>query len=232
MRPGQAKPTEYLDNRATTGPLNDAESYYTGQQREWLGAWLRTCADQMLLQHWTLRLWHEGPDTDAHAQVNIIDGRVFASFRFDNEIFDSDPQDARLHMAHELSHVLLDANLQMVEHDLKGALADQAHTLFIRAFRRQIEITADHLANVIASQLPMPPWTSAPADVRTAKSNLTAQERQQFEAEQRAQAERERQALVPATAAGTAVAHWTGLPNSQTFTSGTHPPDAEQPPAE
>lgn len=177
MRPGQATPSEYLDNRAVDGPLNDAESYYTGQQREWLASWLRICADRLLLNHWTLRLWHEAPDEDAHASTSITDGRVFASFRFDNEVFDLDPADARLHMAHELVHLMLDPLLQMVEHDLKGVLGDQALVVFRRTFTRQLEIGVDHLAGTVAPTLPMPPWANLSAAERTAKANTTAQDK-------------------------------------------------------
>lgn len=177
MRPGQAVPSEYLDNRVVDGPLNDAESYYTGQQREWLASWLRVCADRLLLNHWTLRLWHEAPDVDAHASTTITDGRVFASFRFDNEIFDLDPADARLHMAHELVHLTLDPLLQMVEHDLSGVLGDQALVVFRRTFTRQLEIGVDHLAGTVAPTLPLPPWANLNAQARTAKANTTAQDK-------------------------------------------------------
>jgi hypothetical protein len=229
MRPGQAAPSEYLDNRVVDGPLNDAESYYTGQQREWLASWLRVCADRLLLNHWTLRLWHEPPDEDAHASTTITDGRVFASFRFDNEIFEADPLDARLHMAHELVHLLLDPMLQMVEHDLKGVLGDQALVVFRRPFRRELELAVDHLAGVVAPGLPMPPWTNLNAQARTAKSNTTAQDKYREDKGPSAP-------MLTSPGGPTTYTSASGFTITQNSTTGTHPPppppDAEQPPAE
>jgi hypothetical protein len=227
MRPGQALPTEYLDNRAVDGPLNDAESYFTGQQREWLASWLRVCADRMWLNHWTLRLWHEAPETDAHASMAATEGRVFASFRFDNAIFEMDPSDARNHMAHELCHVLFEPASQMVDHDLKGALADQAHRLFRDGFRRQVEVAVDHLATIVAPQLPMPPWTNLTADALTKKSNLTAQDKHRQDGVPSAP-------MLTAATGPTTYTSASGITITQNSTTGNPPPppsdapDAEQ----
>ena len=219
MRPGQIGIHEYLDNRQVDGPLNDSESYYTGTQRAWLATWVRQSANALHLQHWTLRIYHEAPDTDAHASVMITDGRVFASFRFDNGVFEIDPSDARVHLAHELIHLLFDPLLQMVEYDLKGVLADQAHTIFRRAFLRQVEIGVDHLSSTVALALPMPPWVDA-EDI-TRKSNKTAQE--QFkEANAKPQP-----ALTPAW---TTTAH--GISISTVNTTGNSTTDAQDPPAD
>jgi hypothetical protein len=174
MRPGQIAVKEYLDNRQVDGPLNDSESYYTGTQRRWLATWVRLAANALHLEHWTLRVYHEAPDTEAHASVTITDGRVFASFRFDNTIFAADPADARVYLAHELIHLLFDPLLQTVESDLRGALSDQALMIFRRAFTRQLELGVDHLSTVVASALPMPPWSEA-EDIHK-RSNTTAQE--------------------------------------------------------
>ena len=176
MKPGQTELHEFLDNQPVDGPLNDSESYYTGQQRRWLAAWVRESADRMLLQHWTLRIWHEPPSDGAHADVRAPEGRVYASMRFDNAIFEESPADARNHLAHELSHVLLEGATQMVEYDLKGALSDQALALFTSAFHRQMEFAVDHLAHLLGPMLPMPPWAELDAAERTRHSNITAQD--------------------------------------------------------
>jgi hypothetical protein len=177
VRPGQRGLREYLDNQPVDGPLNDTESYYTGSQRRWLATWLRRCANTLLLNNWTVRLWHEPPRGDAHANVTATEGRVFASFRFENEIFTQDIADAKNHMAHELLHVMLEQATQMVEYDLKGLLGDQALAIFQSTYRRQMEFAVDHLASVLEAALPDPPWAGLSLAERTAKANTTAQER-------------------------------------------------------
>jgi len=221
MRPGQVGIKEYLDNRQVDGPLNDSDGYYTGTQRAWLATWVRSSANVLHLQHWTLRVYHEPPDTAAHASVTITDGRVFASFRFDNDIFSIDPPDARVYLAHELVHLLFDPLLQMVENDLSAALSDQALVIFKRSFTRQLELGVDHLANVVALALPMPPWTEA-EDIYK-RSNLTAQERYK---EANAKPTTVTALVAPPTT-------WTTTAGSAvTLSNSTNSGDAENPPAE
>jgi hypothetical protein len=174
--PGQTTLHEYLDNQPVEGPLNDTESYYTGQQRTWLALYLRQCADALGLAEWTLRLWHEPPDDDAHASVTATSGRKYASFKFDSFMFQQDADTARNHVAHELGHVLFEMPTQMVDHDLKGQLSDSALAIFQSGYRRQMEYATDHLAGLLARLLPLPPWASVDVAERTRKANLTAQE--------------------------------------------------------
>jgi len=227
VKPGQVTLTEFLNNQPAPGPLNDTESYYTGQQRAWLARWLRESADKLLLNNWTLRLWHEPPADDAHASVFATTGRVYAAFRFDNAIFEVSPEDARNHLAHELCHVLFEAPTQMIEHDLNGLLADQTLTLFKSAYRRQMEFAIDHLASLVAPLLSLPPWIGWPLEERSRKANTTAQDR--YAAEQ----EHNNALAMPTpgtlTVASTVTTNW----RTNTMTSGHAPPaDAEDPPAE
>lgn len=229
MPPGQVTLSEFISNQPVGGPLNDTESYFTGQQRQWLAGWLRESADRLHLNHWTLRLWHEAPEDDAHASVVVTEGRMLASFRFDNSIFEVAGADARSHLAHELAHVLFEPASQMVVHDLHGVLGDQAWRIFKSAYLRQMEFAVDHLAGVLAPLLKLPPWDSLDAEARGRKANLTAQER--F-AEQQARPTQALAATATTAALPTATTNWQPNLNSITATSGTHPPDAEQPPAE
>ena len=176
IHPGQSTIREFLDNQAVDGPLNDTESYFTGQQRAWLTSYLRQCADTMLLNHWTLRLYHEAPTDGAHATVRATPGRYMASFRFESEIFQQDPEEARNHVAHELCHVIYEGATQMVDEDLDGILGHDALHVFKLGFHRQIEAATDHLAMVVSPGLPLPPWSSLGMDVITRKSNQTAQD--------------------------------------------------------
>jgi hypothetical protein len=176
LLPGQVELREYLTNREVDGPLNDTEPYYTGQQRKWLGEWLRTCADRLLLNAWTFRLYHYEPVEGSHAAITCTVGRYMATITFQNNIFTEDWMTARQHMAHELMHVVYEHPTQMIENDLERIMGSPAHGVFSSAFRREMEFATDHMSMVVTELLPPPPWRDLDIAEITRHSNTTAQD--------------------------------------------------------
>lgn len=132
---------------------------FTPKQSAALGSYCRDMADLLGLRDWTVRVVHEPVHSTQPelASCSGVLGRRFADLRFAPEIFEIEPEMARLIVAHELIHCHVPArprnDLGLVE--LLGA---PAATIFQEAENERLELAVDALGEAIAPFLPLPPW--------------------------------------------------------------------------
>lgn len=119
-------------------------------------AYFERLRNAMLLGHWTLHFSREAPDNDeAAASIRAYEVRNVATVKL-GEGWYAGSREARRHYAvHELLHLHL-VRLDYTTGDFEHVTDEYAWRLLWRAYHRQMELTVDGLADVLAPLLPLP----------------------------------------------------------------------------
>lgn len=128
-----------------------------------LDTYVRGLADDMGLRDWTLRIDLTEPDGPERqdgqrwgASANPLPGRKYGIITLGSTALDSEPEDLRETVVHELVHLHFAALVDQVRNDLDDFVPPAAFELFNASFTRNLEYGVDALAEVIASHLSLP----------------------------------------------------------------------------
>lgn len=124
--------------------------------RELLTEYIRWIANRLGLRDWILTLMRQPSEDDCIASVNLTYGRKLAQIYVAWDILERDPAEIRETVIHELLHVHYEPAFNQAQNDLLHVMGDDTHSLFMAAFRRQVEYATDGLAAAIAPLFPLP----------------------------------------------------------------------------
>jgi uncharacterized protein (UPF0212 family) len=108
------------------------------------------------LNHFVVKVkWDDTPDDkDIGACIHVIDGRDYATIRFEHNIFNVDADEINNDIAHELLHIhltrLYDMPYKMLDVD-NGEMK-----MLLNYLRDEIEHVTDRLATALCRAMPLP----------------------------------------------------------------------------
>jgi hypothetical protein len=112
--------------------------------------------NRLNLNHWTVKIrWDLIPDDpDNGASIYMIDGRDYASVRFEHNIFDEPVDVINQWIAHELIHIhlneLYDRPYKMLDRDKEEV------NMLLNYLHDEIEHVTDRIATAFANAMPLP----------------------------------------------------------------------------
>lgn len=124
--------------------------------REKIESAVKEWQNRLNLNHWIVRVrWDLLPSgEDAGAAVFIIEGRDYASIRFEHNILDEAPEVINQWIAHELIHIhvyeLYNKPYIMLNRELGEA------KMVLNFLHDEIEKVVDRLATAFAKEMPLP----------------------------------------------------------------------------
>ena len=129
----------------------------TDKQRKGLLRYLAMLARNMGLRDWTLYLRPEPCEDSSHAAtVSCVPGRKIANIQVAADWFEQDAAAQRHVLVHELLHVHVDQEFQLIEDALPPLVGQTAYHTFERAYRNLHEHGVDAIASVLAPHFPLP----------------------------------------------------------------------------
>lgn len=129
-----------------------------------LGQYIRDTANTLTLRDWYLTLLDITPENeDTAASVKSIYGRRRAEIKLRRDWWQDDAETLRHHIVHELLH-LHHEGMDTVLHGLKPTLGEAIFNPVYEAFRWQMEMATDAVADAIAPLLPLPVIPGEPED--------------------------------------------------------------------
>lgn len=127
------------------------------KQRKALMAYLGYLAPRLGLSAWDIFLRPEPCENPEHAAtVSCIPGRKIANIQVAVDFFDTEPEKQRHVLVHELIHIHVDQEFQLIEDTLPGMIGSVAYHPFQAAFRSLHEHGVDAMASVLAPHYPLP----------------------------------------------------------------------------
>ena len=128
----------------------------TDRQRKSLMKYIAVLAKQMRLSEWDIFLRAEPCENVNHAAtVSCVPGRNIANIQVSGDWFDMDPHTQRHVLVHELIHIHVDREFQLIE-ALSVMVGSAAFFLFETAFRDLHEHGVDAIASILAPHFPLP----------------------------------------------------------------------------
>jgi hypothetical protein len=118
-------------------------------------AWIADALVTLELQGWEITVSREAADITAHADIEVHDQRRTADLRIARDFFTQSPERQRLILAHELAHVI-SSRLDRVIENLEEPLGKIGYALLEPNFIDATERMVEHLARLIARELPIP----------------------------------------------------------------------------
>lgn len=120
-----------------------------------LDDWLADAQQTLNLSHWRLSVARDASDVDAWADIDPHAQNLTAELRLAHDFWRQDPERQRLVLTHELLHLATCRTDRVVE-TLEEALGKVAWAVYGPQYEDASERMIDHLAGVIAQQLPIP----------------------------------------------------------------------------
>lgn len=111
------------------------------------------------LDDWKTTLkWDKRPgDGEAIAEMRTTKGRHIAQLLADEDLFDLTPEEQRVVVAHELTHLLVDPTESVVwDGKLEAVLGGPATMIFTGAYNAAAERVVDRIGHLLAELLPLP----------------------------------------------------------------------------
>jgi hypothetical protein len=125
-----------------------------------LDDWLTDAQQVLQLAHWTLSVARDASDVDAWADIDPHAQNLTAELRLSHDFWRQPPDRQRLVLTHELLHLACSRTDRVVE-TLEDALGKVAWAVYSPQYEDASERMIDHLASVIAQQLPLPEFPKA-----------------------------------------------------------------------
>lgn len=127
--------------------------------------YIRDTADTLTLRDWTIIVQDLTPDADdAAASIKSTYGRRRAQMRLRRDWYNEMPEDIRHYVVHELLH-LHHEGTDTVLHGLKPTLGTAIFEPVYEAYKWQMELATDAVAEAIAPLLPLPIIPDGPEDM-------------------------------------------------------------------
>lgn len=124
--------------------------------RDALGRYVRDMADLMGLRDWTVGIASDPPEDDeANASVEVTFGRRYAMIKFSATWTERAPEEMRQTVVHELAHCHLWSMNQRIC-DLHNLLGTGTYEVMEKAYRENLELAIDAIAQAWAETLPLP----------------------------------------------------------------------------
>jgi len=127
------------------------------KQRKRVGRYVRDVADGLNLRDWTFEIMHEpiSSDQPTAAAITTTFGRHFAQIEFSAQFPHLPPHTQREVIVHEVIHCWL-PSARPLYWGLEELLGEPTLTVFKAAYRQEVELVVDGLANAIAPSFPLP----------------------------------------------------------------------------
>ena len=136
--------------------------HLTTEQADIIQAYINQLRELMGLHRWDIYVAAKRAPKDARAAIHPADGRAVAALSLCKGWLDSDPDDMRNDIVHELIHVIHRDQTDLVRMVACEAIPKQAaYDVLWAAFRLATEVMVDHLASVIAPTMPLPDFARA-----------------------------------------------------------------------
>lgn len=127
------------------------------RQRKMLMRYLGQIAPHLGLSDWDIFLKPEPCENPEHAAtVTCIPGRKIANIQVAADFFDAPPVQQRHVLIHELIHIHVDQEFQLIEDVLPPLMGSVGYHPFEKAYRNLHEHGVDALASVLAPHFPVP----------------------------------------------------------------------------
>lgn len=132
---------------------------FTPEQREAVGRYVRTIADQMGLRDWAFSLMYDPAANDALAMITPVYGRKVASIWFCRAFAELEIEVIRQSICHELVHTMVNPITTTLEEIGPRLLGDSAWLVLWKATKERVELATDQIADAIAPTLPLLDWS-------------------------------------------------------------------------
>lgn len=118
--------------------------------------YIRDTANTLTLRDWQIHILDLTPDReDTMACIKAVYGRRVAEIKLARDWWDNPPEKLRHTIVHELLHLHHDG-MDTVLHGLKPTLGEAIYNPVYEAFRWQMEVATDAVADAIGPLLPLP----------------------------------------------------------------------------
>lgn len=135
--------------------------HLTTEQADIIQAYINQLRDLMGLHRWDIYVAVKRAPKDARAAIHPADGRAVAALSVCKGWLDSDPDEIRNDIVHELIHVIHRDQTDLVRLTGHRALPRTAYLVLESAHRSATEVMVDHLAAIIAPTMPLPDFARA-----------------------------------------------------------------------
>lgn len=148
--------------------VTDAPGWISHWEWNVVRAYARMLCNQLELRDWTIRILHDpsaegdDPDTMPMATVKCLYGRKMAEIKLCRGWEQRDPEEKRVTLVHELTHLHCDGMADIVHTDLHSYLGDAVWNVVWAGFRRHLEHAVDAMAEALAKHMPVYPIQTAP----------------------------------------------------------------------
>jgi len=108
------------------------------------------------LKHWTVEISDEIPkDINALAETHPVEGRYFATIRFDKEFYDCTPKEKSNTIVHELIHLPQNRLMQTLSYLTRNTSEDTKRAIN-DLIDLESEFITDWLAGILSDAFPIP----------------------------------------------------------------------------
>lgn len=129
----------------------------TDKQRKGLLRYIGMLARNMNLADWQIYLRPEPTEDSNHAAtVSCVPGRKIAHIQLAADWFEQDHASQRHVLVHELLHIHLDQEFQLIEDVVPELIGAAAYLTFEKAYRNLHEHGVDAIASALAPHFPVP----------------------------------------------------------------------------
>jgi hypothetical protein len=120
-----------------------------------LERYIRDCADRVGLRDWKITLDREPCENDDHlAAVHAVYVRMSANVKVNAHFDHIDPDEQRHVIAHELTHIHMEADYDFIEENVAGMIGGSAWAILEPTLRLLREQAVDGVAKGLAQALP------------------------------------------------------------------------------
>jgi hypothetical protein len=128
----------------------------TPRQYKSLARYIHAISKEFGLNDWDLRLHTDPPeDSNALAAVSTVYGRKIAHIYVCEDFDHFEPEQQRIAIIHELTHIHQAQVFDLIDNTLPDALGKHAFAMFEAGWRQAMEHTTDAIATAIAPMFPL-----------------------------------------------------------------------------
>ena len=120
-----------------------------------LHEWIKDAQAFMNIAHWEVSVQRDAAELDAWADIAPHSQAFTADLRVSHDFWKQSPEKQRAVLTHELTHLIM-AHADRTVDNLEDALGKLAWAAFSPQYEDASERATEHVALLIASQLPLP----------------------------------------------------------------------------